>query len=97
MRLSVALPASAGAMLTKTAAVQFTGPAGNWKLRGALARRSVDLTLPLDDVALSRVLVLLSGGTLEIGDASQGVPALRLPAAGDAGRHWFDCARNQLI
>lgn len=97
LRLSIALPAATVAKLTKTVEVQFAGPAGNWKLRGARARRSVEIALPLDDAALSRVLVLLSGGTVEIGDADQDVPTLHLPAAGDAGRQWFECARDQLI
>jgi hypothetical protein len=97
MHLSVALPAAAAARLGRTVPVQFTGPAGNWQLRGARARRSVEISLPLDDVALSRVLVLLSGGTLAVGDINQRVPSLRLPAAGDAGRHWFECTRDQLI
>lgn len=97
LHLSIALPGATAARLDKTAAVQFTGPAGNWQLRGVRARHGVEIALPLDDATLSRVLVLLSGGVVAIGDIDQGVPSLRLPAAGDAGRHWFECARNQLI
>jgi hypothetical protein len=97
MRVSVALPAKMAARLGRMVRVQFTGPAGDWQLRGVRAPRSVEIVLPLDDVALSRVLVLLSGGTLAVGSTGQGVPSLRLPAAGDAGRHWFECTRDQLI
>ena len=92
-RLALALEDAAPA----TARLRFTGNSGNWQIVAQRAgARSLVAALGPDNLALSRVLVLLGGGTLELGDAAQGLPAIGLPAAGTPGQAWFDCARDKL-
>ena len=80
-----------------TARLRFAGSGGRWQIVAQRAgARSLAGTLGTGDLALSRVLVLLGGGTLEIGEAEQGLPAISLPAAGEQGQAWFDCGRDKL-
>ena len=94
VRLALALDDTAPAI----ARLRFTGGSGGrWQIVAQRAgARSLAGTLGTGDLALSRVLVLLGGGTLEIGEAEQALPALGLPAAGEQGQAWFDCARDRL-
>ena len=93
VRLTLALDEPA----PTTARLRFAGSGGNWQIVAQQAgARSLAATLGTGDIALSRVLVLLGGGTLEIGQAEQGLPAISLPAAGEQGQAWFDCGRDKL-
>jgi hypothetical protein len=49
---------------------------------------------PTRDTGLSRLLLMLSGGTVTTGPAGSGVPRLELPPSGAAGGLWFDCVRG---
>ena len=46
--------------------------------------------------SVGRVLVMLSGGRLQVGRAGAGWPVLLLQASGAAGKLWFECVRRQL-
>ena len=74
-------------------AVRLSGPAGSWSLPARAAGRAIQVSRPMDEDAASRILVLLSGGTVAAGKAG----GLTLPPAGDAGRAWFECVRRQLL
>lgn len=79
-----------------TARLRFAGSAGSWQVGAQRAgAQSLSAILGVDTLALSRLLVLLGGGTLEIGD-DKGLPAISLPAAGAQGQAWFDCGRDKL-
>ena len=97
IRLTLTMPGQSGA----TPVARFNGPAGNWLMKGALlpSRQSALLatfSLPRNDTSLSRILMLLSGGMLELGPADAGLPILALPESGDDGRQWFICARRSV-
>jgi hypothetical protein len=51
----------------------------------------------MSEDAVSRVLVLLSGGTIRINNGRAGLPTLRVPDAGQPGRSWFECAKQRLF
>ncbi len=74
----------------------FSGAAGHWRLLSA-ARASHDLVAYIapGERSAGRVLALLSGGMLTVGDAPPAQRRLRLPASGAAGQTWFDCVRSQ--
>jgi hypothetical protein len=78
--------------------LRFSGPAGNWQV---LAHRSsshaVGVALGSDNTALSRVLVLLSGGTLDVGVPDQPLASLAIAASDTRGQLWFDCAREKMF
>jgi hypothetical protein len=78
--------------------LRFTGPAGLWQ---ASARRSgahrFSVTLGSDDKALSRILVLLSGGMLELGEPAQPIVSLTISPSDAQGQSWFDCARGKML
>jgi hypothetical protein len=68
----------------------FSGPGGSWTLRAAGRGRSTTATLPLDEGAVTRLLALLEGGQLRLGEGTR--PAtLLLPDAGVSGRDWIGC------
>lgn len=93
VRLTLALAEPA----PPTARLRFSGSSGNWQIVAQQAgARSLVATLGADTLALSRLLVLLGGGTLEIGEPDQALPAIGLPAAGEQGQTWFDCGRDRL-
>jgi len=77
--------------------LRFSGPAGNWRLA---ARRfgphELGATMTADNLALSRVLVLLSGGGLDIGPPDHTVASLAIGASDTKGQLWFDCARDKM-
>jgi hypothetical protein len=78
--------------------LRFTGPAGAWQVAAhRSAARRFTVTLGADDTALSRVLILLSGGTLELGEPAQPIVALSIGASDTQGQAWFDCARGKLL
>lgn len=73
--------------------LRLSGPAGSWSLAARAVGRVVRVSRAVDEDAASRVLVLLSGGTLMAGRAG----GLQLPNSGEAGRAWFECVRCQLL
>lgn len=77
--------------------VRFNGSAGNWQIVARrLGDRQITATLGSDDTALSRILVLLGGGTMELGGGQvQPIASLAIPESGSEGRAWFDCVRAQ--
>jgi hypothetical protein len=78
--------------------IAFAGQAGSWRVQGRPSSRGrILLAFPLDETSASRVLVLLSGGTLEAGRPESGLPLLLVPAAGPSGQVWFECVRRQLF
>lgn len=78
--------------------IAFTGRAGNWTVAGRLAApRQITAASPMSEDAVSRVLVLLSGGTIRINNGRAGLPTLRVPDAGQPGRSWFECAKQRLF
>lgn len=78
--------------------VAFTGRSGNWTLAGRVANvRQIAAVSPMSEDAVSRVLVLLSGGTIRISNGRAGLPILRVPDAGQPGRTWFECVKQRLL
>ena len=75
------------------APLRLSGPAGSWSLPARAVGRAIRVSRPMDEDAASRMLVILSGGTLVAGRAG----GLSLPNAGEAGRAWFECVRRQLL
>lgn len=82
-----------GATLRGAAPLRLSGPAGSWSLPGRTVGRAVQASGTMDENAASRLLVLLSGGTLSVGRAG----GISLPNAGPAGKTWFECVRRQLL
>jgi hypothetical protein len=80
------------------APIDFTGTSGSWSASGRLtASHVISASQPMDEAAVGRVLVLLSGGTLQVGGLRSRLPQLRVPDAGTAGRVWFECVRRRLF
>jgi hypothetical protein len=76
----------------------FTGRSGNWTLAGRLTGpRQIAAVSPMSEDAVSRVLVMLSGGTIRISNRRAGLPTLRVPDAGQPGRSWFECVKQRLF
>jgi hypothetical protein len=93
IRLTVALPGDAPDKPT----ARFNGPAGHWLILGMRAgRREALFTLGRDETSLSRILVLLSGGMLNLEPRGEDLPILSLPESGAQGREWFACARRSV-
>lgn len=75
--------------------LQFTGPAGKWALSAAETRYHAAIaSFGSGDTGLSRLLLMLSGGTVTAGPAASGVPLLKLPPSGADGGRWFGCVRG---
>ncbi len=78
--------------------LRFTGPAGAWQAAARqTAARQIAVPLGSDEAALSRVLVLLSGGVLEVGAPAQLIVSLVISASDAQGQAWFDCARGKML
>jgi hypothetical protein len=93
--VSLAAPLPGG---RRPVAMRFNGPAGQWQVNAQqAASRQLVAVLGVSEVALSRVLVLLSGGVLELGEQSQALPSLVLAPSDAQGQTWFDCARRNAI
>ena len=77
--------------------IAFVGPSGAWQVIGQrTAARRVIASLPMTDDQAGRILILLRGGTITIGNRDLGLPPLRVPNSGPAGREWFECVRRLL-
>jgi hypothetical protein len=78
--------------------LRFVGPAGGWQVTAhQVGKTDLSVTLGSDNVALSHVLVLLSGGTLNVGMPPQAVVLLAIRPSDTSGQNWFDCAREKLL
>jgi len=78
--------------------IRFVGPAGNWQVTAREAGKNVLVaTLGADNSALSQVLVLLSGGTLNVGLPPHAVVMLAIHPSDVDGQNWFDCAREKMM
>jgi hypothetical protein len=78
--------------------MRFNGSAGHWQ--GSLRRtgaRQYGTSLGADNTALSHVLVLLNGGTFDVGPPGQLIGSLALPPSDTSGQAWFDCAREKMF
>lgn len=97
IRLTVSLARSLPPGKRGSMALRFNGPAGRWQVNAQpIGTRQLSATLGSDDAALSRVLVLLSGGVLEVGEQNAAIPSLGLAPSEAGGRLWFDCARRNM-
>ena len=65
--------------------------------RPRAAARQFTVALGSDETALSRILVLLSGGTLELGRPAQPIVSLAISPSDTQGQTWFDCARGKML
>lgn len=93
VRLTMSVPGDA----PDRPVAHFNGPAGHWLLLGSHVGRSEALfTLGRDEISLSRILMLLSGGTLNLEPPDEDLPILSLPESGAEGQAWFVCARNSV-
>ena len=96
--IRVAVTLAAPVQAPATAQLRFTGPAGGWQaIARRVAPRQVAVTLGADETALSRVLVLLSGGTLEVGAPAQPITTFNIGPSEAPGQDWFDCARAKTL
>ena len=78
--------------------LRFTGPAGAWQVAAhRTAAHQATVALGADDTALSRILVLLSGGVLEVGTPSQPIATLAISPSDAQGQTWFDCAHEKVL
>jgi hypothetical protein len=97
IRMTVSLARSLPSGRPIPMALRFNGPAGRWQVNARpVGTRQLAAALGSDDTALSRVLVLLSGGVLEVGEPDAAIPSLGLTPSEARGRVWFDCARRNM-
>lgn len=77
---------------------RFRGPAGAWIVHGWHAGAH-EIVFPLghDMDSLSRVLMLLSGGMLDLDSPDGNLPIFTLSASGPDGQRWFSCAKRLVI
>ena len=97
IRLLVSLPATPVPPAPANTAVRFAGPAGSWQATARAAGRQFTVALGSDETALSRILVLLSGGVLDLGDQGKPVASLTVSPSDTEGQKWFDCARAKVL
>lgn len=94
IQLGVTLP-SAGSGLP---VAHFRGPVGTWAVQGWHAgHHRIVFTLGRGTNALSRVLMLLSGGVLDLQSPDRRLPIVTLAASGAEGQRWFACVRHNVI
>lgn len=94
IRLTLSLPGDA----PDKPVARFSGPAGHWLVAGVQAdHRAAVFTLARSETSLSRILMLLSGGTFNVEPADPAVPILSLPELGPEGQQWFACVRGIVI
>jgi hypothetical protein len=78
--------------------MKFVGPSGAWSVIGRrTAAGRVIASEPMTEDQAGRILILLGGGIVTIGNRDLGPPPLRIPNAGPPGRDWFECVRRQLF
>ncbi len=77
--------------------MRLAGSAGAWTASGVVGRGIAVSKSPMDEDAAGRILVLLSGGTVQAGLPRMNLPTLAIPSAGARGTTWFGCVRKQLL
>jgi hypothetical protein len=78
--------------------LRFNGAAGSWRIVGrATGPHALAASLGSDAAALSHILVLLSGGLLEVGEAGAPFAFLDISPSEKNGQAWFDCARSKVL
>ena len=78
--------------------LHFSGPAGDWQVQARRSSaRALGVTLGTDNTALSHVLVLLSGGTFDVGPPERPIASFVIAPSDARGQAWFDCARGMLF
>jgi hypothetical protein len=78
--------------------LRFNGAAGSWRVVGrATGPHALAASLGSDEAALSHILVLLSGGLLEVGEAGTSLALLDISPSDRGGQIWFDCARGKVL
>jgi hypothetical protein len=98
LALSLAPPLEVRAFGRAAIPLRFTGPTGRWQVVAQQSGiRQLAVALGSDETALSRVLVLLSGGMLEVGEPGQANITLAVAPSDTRGQLWFDCARGKII
>ena len=110
LRVTVRPDAPIGLSLSLTAQLQqrlaphiaiplrFSGSAGRWQVSAQqTASHQLAVTLGSGDAALSRVLVLLSGGELDVANPDRVILSLVIAPSDSAGQLWFDCTRHKMI
>lgn len=96
IRLAVTLPANPTAK--PPVPLRFDGPAGRWQVFASpVGGRQLAAVLGSDNDALTRVLVLLSGGSFDVGAPDQVIASLAIAPSESDGQHWFDCAREKMF
>jgi hypothetical protein len=95
--IPIRLVISLGRPIPAKVAIRFAGSAGGWQALALQAgKQQLAVDLGPDETALSRLLVLLSGGTMDVGGRDQAIISLTIPPSDGKGQLWFDCARNRL-
>lgn len=80
----------------KKLSLTFQNKQTKWDVKGRLKDKQVAFTLPSNAESLSKILVLMSGGTLHL--RSPRVKYLiQVPPAGPSEQRWFDCARIKVV
>ena len=78
--------------------LHFSGPAGDWQVQARRSTsRALGVTLGTDNTALSRVLVLLGGGTFDVGPRERPIASFVIAPSDARGQAWFDCARGMML
>jgi hypothetical protein len=98
---SINLAVSVPGQLTqgsRSVPLRFTGPSGTWQVAASrTAAHQISVGLSANDIALSRILVLLNGGVLDVGTPPQPIVSLAISPSEAQGQTWFDCARGKVL
>jgi hypothetical protein len=75
--------------------LRFAGAAGNWAVEAAAASTHAAVaSFGPGDTGLSRLLIMLSGGTVVPEHPATDLPPINLPPSGADGANWFGCVRR---
>jgi hypothetical protein len=75
--------------------LRFAGAAGNWTVEAAAASTHAAVaSFGSGDTGLSRLLIMLSGGTVVPEHPAADLPVISLPPSGADGANWFSCVRR---
>ena len=97
IRLSLALQ-SVSVRSQAAVPLRFNGTAGAWRVVArASGPHAMSASLGSDEAALSHILVLLSGGLLDVGEAGTTLATLDVSPSDRNGQVWFDCARSKVL